>query len=284
MRNRDFQQVNVFAGDPLMGNPLAVVADGADLSAEEMQRFARWTNLSETVLLLPPTDSAADYRVRIFSLARELPFAGHPTLGSCHAWLAAGGDARSPKLVVQECQAGLVPVKKLDRQLFFASPPLRREGPVESQPLNEIVEVLGLKRYEIMDASWVDNGPGWVAVMLADAGTVLGLEPEPGPVTGPKSLDIGVVGPYPPGSEWAFEVRAFFTDERGWIREDPITGSLNASLGQWLIATGRAQPPYVARQGTRLGRAGRVKVDRDAGGVVWVGGDTTTVIEGTVRL
>jgi PhzF family phenazine biosynthesis protein len=283
MRRR-FLQVDVFGGEPFAGNPLAVVLDAEDLSTEEMQGFARWANLSESAFLLPPTSPEADYRVRIFTLARELPFAGHPTLGSCHAWLAAGGEPRRPDTVMQECGAGLVTVRRQDGRLAFSAPPLIRSGPVEGSFLEEVAAVLGIDRGDIVDAQWADNGPGWVAVLLADADAVLALEPDFRRSTGEGSLDIGVVGPYPEGSEVAFEVRAVFSDERGAMREDPVTGSLNASLGQWLLSSGRATAPYVAGQGTRLGRVGRVHVDRDAEGTVWVGGATHTCIEGHAEL
>jgi PhzF family phenazine biosynthesis protein len=283
MRRR-FLQVDVFGGEPFAGNPLAVVLDAEDLSTEEMQGFARWANLSESAFLLPPTSPEADYRVRIFTLARELPFAGHPTLGSCHAWLAAGGEPRRPDTVMQECGAGLVTVRRQDGRLAFSAPPLIRSGPVEGSFLEEVAAVLGIDRGDIVDAQWADNGPGWVAVLLADADAVLALEPDFSRFTGEGSLDIGVVGPYPEGSEVAFEVRALFSDERRAMREDPVTGSLNASLGQWLLSSGRATAPYVAGQGTRLGRVGRVHVDRDAEGTVWVGGATHTCIEGHAEL
>lgn len=283
MRRR-FQQVDVFSPDPFLGNPLAVVVDGEGLSTEQMQRFSRWTNLSETTFLLPPTTPEADYRVRIFTLARELPFAGHPTLGSCHAWLAAGGVPQSGDTVVQECGAGLVPIRRGEHGLAFAAPPLLRTGPVDEALVEQLAEVLGTSRGDIVDAQWADNGPGWVAVLLKDAQAVLALEPDFSGWTGEGSLDIGIVGPYPPGSECAWEVRAVFSDEQGAMREDPVTGSLNASLAQWLLASGRATAPYVASQGTRLGRRGRPRIDQDADGTVWVGGPTLTCITGEVEI
>ena len=283
MRRR-FQQVDVFSSYPFSGNPLAVVVDGEGLSTEEMQHFARWTNLSETTFLLPPTSPEADYRVRIFTLARELPFAGHPTLGSCHAWLAAGGVPRDAGRIVQECGAGLVPVRRGEQGLAFAAPPLIRTGPVDEAFVQELASVLGIGRGEIVDAQWADNGPGWVAVLLKDADAVLAVEPDFSRYTGEGSLDIGLVGPYPPGAECAWEVRAVFSDEQGGMREDPVTGSLNASLAQWLLSTGRATAPYVASQGTRLGRRGRPRIEQDADGTVWVGGATLTCIEGEVEI
>jgi len=283
MRRR-FQQVDVFSSEPFSGNPLAVVLDADGLSTEVMQRFARWTNLSETTFLLPPTSPEADYRVRIFTLSRELPFAGHPTLGTCHAWLAAGGTPRHPDRIVQECGAGLVTVRRGEHGLAFAAPPLLRTGPVEEGFLGQVAAVLGIARREIVDAQWVDNGPGWVGILLKDADAVLSLEPDFGRYDGEGSLDIGVVGPWPAGAECAFEVRAFFSGARGEMVEDPVTGSLNASLAQWLLTSGRARAPYVASQGTRLGRRGRPRIEQDADGTVWIGGDTVTHVSGEVDL
>jgi PhzF family phenazine biosynthesis protein len=241
-----------------------------------MQRFARWTNLSETTFVLPPEHPDADYRVRIFTPVAELPFAGHPTLGTCHAWLEAGGTPKSTGAVVQECAAGLVPVRQLDGRLAFAAPPLIRQGPVDDAALAHVAEVLRIDRDAIVDANWVDNGPGWVGVLLESADAVLALRP------GVVDLDIGVVGPLPAGSPEAFEVRAFFPVE-GTTREDPVTGSLNASLAQWLLSTGRARAPYATRQGTILGRQGRVRIEVDDEGQVWTGGGTITCIGGGVE-
>lgn len=283
MRRR-FQQVDVFSPVPFLGNPLAVVVDGDGLTTEQMQRFSSWTNLSETTFLLPPTTPEADYRVRIFALARELPFAGHPTLGSCHAWLTAGGVPRDAGRIVQECGAGLVPIRRSEHGLAFAAPPLLRTGPVDDALVDTLAAVLGIVRGEIVDAQWADNGPGWVAVLLKDADAVLAVEPNFGRWTGEGPLDLGIVGAYPPGAECAWEVRAVFSDDQGGMREDPVTGSLNASLAQWLLASGRAEAPYVAGQGTRLGRRGRPRIDQDADGVVWVGGPAITCVAGEVEL
>ncbi|HEU0078672.1 MAG TPA: PhzF family phenazine biosynthesis protein, partial [Longimicrobiaceae bacterium] len=217
-------------------------------------------------------------------LARELPFAGHPTLGSCHAWLAAGGVPRDAGRIVQECGAGLVPVRRGEHGLAFAAPPLLRAGPVDEAFVDEVAAVLGIGRGEIVDAQWADNGPGWVAVLLKDAEAVLAVEPDFSRWSGEGSLDDGIGGPYPPGAECAFEVRAVFSDEQGAMREDPVTGSLNASLAQWLLASGRAAAPYVASQGTRLGRRGRPRIEQDADGTVWVGGPAITCIQGEVDL
>jgi PhzF family phenazine biosynthesis protein len=272
-----FQIVDVFGEAPFTGNPLAVVADAAGLDTARMQRITRWLNLSETTFLLPPTDPAADYRVRIFTLDRELPFAGHPTLGTCHAWLAAGGVPKDRDIVVQECGAGLVRVRRDGGRLAFAAPPVIRSGEVEVAKLEEIAGVLGVARAAILDARWVDNGPGWVAVRLASAQAVLALEPAR---AHPRRLDLGVVGDHPPGSPHAYEIRAFFTDPNGALIEDPVCGSLNASVAQWLTGSGEATAPYVVSQGGRLGRAGRIHIDRDPGGAVWVGGHTVTLVSG----
>jgi PhzF family phenazine biosynthesis protein len=279
---RPFQQVDVFSHDPFLGNPVAVVLDATGLDQAEMQRFARWTNLSETTFVLPADAPGADYQVRIFTTASELPFAGHPTLGTCHAWLEAGGEPRDPGEIVQQCAAGLVRIRRggglRDGGLLsFAAPPLLRSGPVDEPVVEQIAGQLGLPRSEIVDAEWADNGPGWVAVLLRSADAVLALRPA---VSG---LEIGVVGPYPAGAECAFEVRAWFSQGEG-TAEDPVTGSLNASLAQWLARTGRATLPYIASQGTVIGRRGRVHVCADDEGGIWIGGATTTRIDGSVDL
>jgi PhzF family phenazine biosynthesis protein len=270
-------EVDVFATTPYSGNPVAVVLDGEGLSTEEMQRFAHWTNLSETTYLLPPTVADADYRVRIFTPVAELPFAGHPTLGTCHAWLEQGGSDGGRDVLVQECAAGLVPVRNTPDGLAFSAPPLLRSGPVEEGLVERIAGVLGIEREAVVDSQWVDNGPGWVAVLLASAEEVLAVRP------GYAELDLGLVGPYEEGEEAAFEVRAFFPKD-GSLVEDPVTGSLNASLAEWLLRSGRATVPYVASQGTALGRAGRVSVSRDRDGLIWVAGQTVTCVSGQVEL
>jgi PhzF family phenazine biosynthesis protein len=274
---RAFRQVDVFTEEPYLGNPVAVVLDGTGLDDDAMLAVARWTNLSETTFVLPPTEAGADYRVRIFTPARELPFAGHPTLGTCHAWLQSGGEPRSESEIVQECPAGLVRIRRSDGRLAFAAPPLIRSGPVDDELVARIAGMLELPREEIVDSQWVDNGPGWVAVLLRDADTVVALRPR---VT---ELMLGAVGPHAEGADADFEVRAFF-QVPGGAAEDPVTGSLNASLAQWLLASGRARAPYVARQGTALGRRGRVHVSADGDGTVWVGGGTITCIAGTIEL
>jgi len=269
-----FRQVDVFTDTPYLGNPVAVVLGADGLSDEQMQQFANWTNLSETTFVLPPRDAGADYLVRIFTAARELPFAGHPTLGTCHAWLEAGGRPAGPDAVVQECEAGLITVRRTEAGLAFAAPPLVRSGPVDEQIAERVAQGLNVPRSDIVDIAWADNGPGWVAVLLASAEAVLAVKP------GALDLDVGVAGPYPDGSPEALEVRAFTPVVMSL--EDPVTGSLNASLGQWLLGSGRLSSPYVASQGTALGRRGRVHVSQDDAGQVWVGGGTVTCITGTV--
>jgi len=274
---RALVQVDVFTADRYRGNPVAVVLDGTGLSTEEMQRFAHWMNLSETTFVFPPSDAGADYRVRIFTPVAELPFAGHPTLGTCHAWLAAGRAPRQAGTIVQECGAGLVTLRQTENGLAFAAPPLLRDGPVDEELLGRIASILRIDRAGIVDASWADNGPGWVAVLLTSAEEVLVVRP------GVTDLDLGLVGPYPPGSPQAFEVRAFFPKD-GATTEDPVTGSLNAALAPWLLRTGRVRAPYVVSQGTALGRAGRVYISRDRDGTIWVAGGTVTCITGQADL
>ncbi len=274
---RPFTQVDVFTTTPYRGNPVAVVLDADGLPAAQMQRFANWMNLSETTFVLPPADPGADYRVRIFTPATELPFAGHPTLGTCHAWLGAGGTPREGGVIVQECQAGLVRVRRGADGLAFAAPPVLRDGPLTEDLLAQVAAALRIDRSAIVDASWADNGPGWIAVLLDSAEAVLAVKP------GDTDLNLGLAGPYPAGSPAAFEVRAFFTKDGG-IAEDPVTGSFNASLAAWLLRTGRASAPYVASQGTVLGRAGRVAVSRDDDGTIWVAGGTVTCVSGQVDL
>ena len=271
-----FHQVDVFSAVPFKGNPLAVVAGADGLDDDKMRAVASWTNLSETTFLLPPQDPAADYRVRIFTPVRELPFAGHPTLGSCHVWLALGGQPKARE-VVQECGAGLVRIKRDGARLAFAAPPQRRSGEVEPDLRARIARAIGVADAAIRAAQWVDNGPGWVAVLLGSRSEVLALKHDAG-VLGDQSL--GVVAPWDAardGGEVQFEVRAFM----GRGGEDPVTGSLNASLAQWLIGSGVAPKRYVAAQGTVLGRAGRVHVVQD-GEATWIGGDVTTCIAGTI--
>ncbi len=277
VRTRPFKLVDVFTATPYMGNPVAVVLDGEELADEQMQRFAHWMNLSETTFFLPPTDPGADYRLRIFAPSAELPFAGHPTLGSCHAWLAAGGQPKGGESVIQECAAGMIELRRGGGRLAFAAPPLVRSGPVDASLRAHIAALLQLPAGNIVDAQWVDNGPGWVAVLLESAEAVLALRPAA------VDMSVGVVGPHPAGAAEAFEVRAFFPKDGSTV-EDPVTGSLNASLAQWLLSSARASTPYVASQGTALGRRGRVHVERDGDGTIWVGGDTVTCVSGEVQL
>ncbi len=277
MSQRSFTQLDVFTDTPLRGNPLAVVHAAQGLSDAQMQAFARWTNLSETTFLLPPTEPGADYRVRIFTPDRELPFAGHPTLGSCHAWLASGGAARSSDEVVQQCGVGLVRIRRQGSRLAFAAPPLRRSGPVEPEVLAQIVRSLRIPVDAIRASNWVDNGPGWVAVMLDSRDEVLALQPD---FTAMRGLELGVVAPWQ-GGDAQFEVRAFVPSLG--VPEDPVTGSLNAGLAQWLIGAGLAPERYVASQGTALGRSGQVFVEKRSD-TVWIGGDSVVVVSGQVNL
>lgn len=273
-----FHQLDVFSSEPLLGNPLAVVHDAGDLNDAMMAAFARWTNLSETTFLLPPTDPVADYRVRIFTPGGELPFAGHPTLGSCHAWLAAGGRPQAADRIVQECGVGLVTVRRDGSRLAFAAPPLFRTGPVDETLLETIVAGLGLHRSDIIHHQWVDNGPGWCAVMLRSAGQVLAVRPDFAVL---REVKLGVIGPQPPGSDTQFEVRAFVAGLG--VPEDPVTGSLNAGLARWLIDSGLAPRRYVVSQGAALHRRGRVHVEA-TGPDVWIGGDVAIRVEGSLAL
>jgi PhzF family phenazine biosynthesis protein len=273
---RPFRQVDVFSAEPFRGNPVAVVHDGDGITDEEMQQLASWTNLSETTFLLTPTTADADYRLRIFTPSAELPFAGHPTIGSAHAWLEAGGTPRTEGELVQECGAGLVRLR-VGSRLSFAGPPFIRSGEVSQEDRERIVRALRIDPSQVRDLQWIDNGPGWVGVLLDSADEVLAIEPD---WSAARGMDIGVVGAYPEGSECAVEIRAFCPGYG--ISEDPVTGSLNAGVGQWL-AGDRLPASYVASQGTVLGRRGRVFVER-VGDTVWVGGDARTSIVGTVGL
>jgi PhzF family phenazine biosynthesis protein len=278
---RAFDQVDVFTAELMTGNPVAVVHDAAGITSEQMAAFARWTNLSETTFLLPPSDPGADYRLRIFTTAQELPFAGHPTLGSARAWLEAGNRPRQDGMLVQECAAGLIRIQQDGDRLAFAAPPLLRDGPVEPSDVEQLSRALGVRPDQVVDAQWADNGPGWVALLLDSAETVLAVQPDAAAFGEFRS--VGIVGPAGADAEVDFELRAFVLDEDGAMWEDPVTGSLNAAVAQWLIGTGRAPTSYVAQQGTRLSRRGRVHLlQRD--GQVWVGGDTVVGITGTVAL
>jgi PhzF family phenazine biosynthesis protein len=270
-----YQQVDVFTAQPLRGNPLAVVIAADGLTDAQMRAFANWTNLSETAFLLKPTDPKADYRVRIFTPEIELPFAGHPTLGSCHVWLNAGGKPRGIE-IIQECGIGLVRIARDSERLAFVAPPLRRSGEVNAKTLGQIAQSLHIPQNSIIASNWVDNGPGWVAVMLTTRDEVLALKPDYAAMAG---LDIGVAAPWHNGDA-QFEVRTFMPS---LAAEDPVTGSFNAGLAQWLIAAKLAPIKYVAAQGTALGREGRVHINQ-IDGEIWVGGHVVTCIEGTLKL
>ena len=277
-RTHRFHQLDVFSAEAFLGNPLAVVHDADDFSWVQMAAFARWTNLSETTFLMRPSSTGADYRVRIFTPGGELPFAGHPTLGSAAAWLAAGGEPREAGMVVQECGIGLVRVRQDAERLAFAAPPLRRSGLIDEQTVMTIAAGLRVPRADIVMHQWVDNGPGWCAVMLRSAQQVLAIEPQ-WAVLG--DLKLGLVGPQVAGCETLFEVRAFVPGLG--VPEDPVTGSLNAGVAQWLMAEGLAPSSYVAAQGAALGRAGRVHLHRE-GEDLWVGGDLAPCITGHVEI
>ena len=271
-----FTQVDVFSSDTFRGNPVAVVHDADHLTDEEMARFANWTNLSETTFLSTPTTPAADYRLRIFTVSGELPFAGHPTLGSCRAWLAAGGRPAGDT-VVQECEAGLVPVRRDDDRLAFAAPGFARLGPVEEDDLARALSALHLTPDDVSASAWIDNGPGWMGLVLRDAAAVLALQPD---FAAFGDLDVGVIGAHPPGGPADYEVRAFVPGVG--INEDPVTGSLNAGFGVWLIESGSAPTAYTVAQGTALGRTGRVRVWAEDG-EIWVGGAARVRITGDVE-
>jgi PhzF family phenazine biosynthesis protein len=273
---RPFSLVDVFGAESFKGNPVAVVHSGENLSTERMQDITRWLNLSETTFLLPPTDPAADYRVRIFTLDRELPFAGHPTLGTCHAWLEAKGSPKGAR-IVQECGAGLIPIRRTAQGLAFAAPPLVRSGPATEEEIARALDILRVDRADLVAAEWVDNGPGWLGILLNSADAVLAARPLRGCE---GRAEYGLVGPHPAGSPIDWEVRAIFSDAHGGLIEDPITGSLNASLAQWLIGSGRAAKRYVAAQGTAIGRAGRIFVEQDDEGEIWIAGNTQTLFAG----
>ncbi|CAI8810130.1 PhzF family phenazine biosynthesis protein [Pseudomonas chlororaphis] len=280
MSRFDFKQVDVFSDEPLKGNPLAVVFGADPLSDARMAAFANWTNLSETTFILEPRDPRADYRLRIFTTLQELPFAGHPTLGSCHAWLEAGGVPKGEE-IVQECAVGLVRIRRNGAELAFLAPPLLKSGPVEAGLLEQVRQGLRLAPDAIVDAQWVDNGAGWLAVLLAERGQVLDLQPDYSQL---KDLAVGVIAPWNPerdGDAAQFEVRAFIAGDG--MPEDPATGSLNAGIAQWLLGAGLAPESYVVSQGLSMGRAGRIQVER-IGDEIWIGGSAVTCIEGSLTL
>ena len=303
MLQRPFKQVDVFTATPYFGNPLAVVLDASGLDEAAMQHFARWTNLSETTFVLPPTQSEADYQVRIFTPGGELPFAGHPTLGSCHAWLEAGGQSKSSQFIVQQCAKGLINICRdaVSTRLAFAAPSLLRSAP-EAALLTQVANALGIGTALIKAAQWLDNGPVWLGLLLDSPETVLQLLPNHQALA-KLGVKVGVAGMYEPAPSalisranreaQAFaqqkleappdlEVRAFAACIG--ISEDPVTGSLNASLAQWLMADGLMPTHYTASQGVCMGRAGRVELQRDSHGQVWVGGQTVTCVNGSVTL
>ena len=274
---RPFAQVDVFSTTPYLGNPVAVVLDGEGLSEGLMQRIARWTNLSETTFVLPPTRATADYRVRIYTPEAELPFAGHPTLGTAHVWLDNGGIPSDGNVLVQECAAGLVRVRADAGLLWFAAPPTLRSGDLDEDHLQRIVTAFGIARDQVLAHQWVDNGPGWAVIQLATAREVLDLEPDLSLF--PDAM-VGAIGAHPPGSPHSYEMRTFAP--RVGVAEDPACGSMNAAVGQWLIRTGAVTAPYRVAQGQRLARAGDIAICPDADGTVWVGGGATTLLRGTV--
>jgi len=274
---RPFVQVDVFGTGPCSGNPVAVVLDADGMADEEMQRFARWTNLAETTFVLPPTRAEADYRVRIFTPVLELPFAGHPTLGTCHAWLEDGGEAGGSAEIVQECEAGLIRIRRQGERLAFEAPPLVRSGPASDEDAAKVAAALDVDPGEMLAVEWVDNGPGWITALFESAERVLELRP------GALDFDLGAVGFHPSGSPAAIELRAW-APVNGLAAEDPVTGSLNASVAQWLLGSGRLEAPYLAHQGTAIDRAGRIHVSQDPEGAIWIGGATETVIAGEVEL
>ncbi|WP_027860850.1 PhzF family phenazine biosynthesis protein [Marmoricola sp. URHB0036] len=282
MATYTFSQVDVFGSRSLVGNPVAVVHDATGLDDERMAELARWTNLSETTFLLPPEDPGADYRLRIFTPGEELPFAGHPTLGSAHAWLESGGAPALTDRVVQECGIGLVELRGEGDALAFRAPGFLRTGPVDEETLGRVIGALGVEPGQLVGAWWIDNGPGWLGLELDSAASVLSLRPD----FGALDVDTGVIGPLDADERAStgadVEVRAFCPGMG--INEDPVTGSLNAGFAVWLTDEGRLPPSYVARQGTALGRDGRVRISTDDAGDVWVGGTSRTVVRGTVDL
>ncbi len=276
MTHHRFSQIDVFASGSFTGNPLAVVHDADDVSAQVMQMVTRWTNLSEAAFLLAPSVPTADYRVRIFEPKTELPFAGHPTLGACAAWLAAGGIPKRDGVIVQECGAGLITIRRsASGHLAFAAPPMVRHEPVDPPDLGRALGLLSIDPADVVDSSWIDNGPGWMGLLLRSAQHVLDL---PTPTGSAKHFDVGVVGLHPAAHDTALEVRAFFNDSNGSIREDPVTGSLNASIGQWLLQNGVITAPYIASQTT-----GTVAVEESAG-EIWVGGAVDVRVTGTIEI
>lgn len=266
--------IDVFAAGALTGNPLAVVRGGDALDTAQMLALTRWLGFSETTFLLPPTEPGADYAVRIFYPAGELPFAGHPTLGSAAAWLAAGGSPARGGVVVQQCGAGLIDVRIAGETLAFRAPPLRRSGPLDDSERAEAVRVAGVDPARVIAAVHADNGPGWRLLHLDSAQAVRDARPV---ATAPVPTDVGLVGAWPAGGDCQWELRAFFADANGRLTEDPVTGSLNASVAQYLLASGHAAAPgYAAGQGQCIGADGRIAVAIE-GDAIWIGGRTRIV-------
>lgn len=279
VRARAFAQVDVFSAQPYRGNPVAVFLDGDDISDDDMQAIARWTNLSATTFVCPPTTPDADYRLRIVTARGELPFAGHPSLGSAHAWLERGGTPRDGAMIVQECGAGLVSIRRSEHGLSFAAPPTVRDGEIDDVDLDRFVAALRIDRGQVVAHQWIDNGPGWAVLRLASAQEVLDLEPDLSLI--PEGM-VGVIGAHPEGSDAAFEMRTFAPGIG--VAEDPVCGSMNASVGQWLTRSGAVTGGYTVTQGSRLGRSGLIVIEPDATGAIWVGGATTTLFSGTARV
>jgi PhzF family phenazine biosynthesis protein len=273
-----FQQVDVFTNRPLMGNALAVVHGADNLSDKQMTKFANWTNLSETTFLLNPINDSADYKVRIFTPNNELPFAGHPTLGSCFAWLSNGGIAKSKDVIIQECAIGLIKIRKDGSRLSFEAPELIKSGSLDDLTLKKVAMSLRIGVSDIINHQWVDNGPGWCAVMLKNAQQVLALDPDPQLL---KDFKIGVIGSYPDGSETDFEVRAFAMPYG--IYEDPVTGSLNAGIAKWFFNTNSVKDEYTVSQGKALGRDGKIFIQK-IDNTIWVGGEIISCINGELTL
>ena len=279
MRKRRFMQCDVFTSTPTKGNGLAVVVDGDGLTAEQMQAFAAWTKLAETTFLLPPITPEADYRVKIYTPAREMLFAGHPTLGSCACWLASGGKPRKAGVVRQECGVGIVDIDTSGSVPAFAAPPTKI-SPLPAERLSKITSALGLSSDRIVRTALLSNGPEWQALQLASAQDVLAVDSSK--IRYPEFVGVGLIGAHPPGSECAHEVRMLGASAGG---EDPVTGSLNAALAHWMFGEGLWRDPVVIAQGTCVGREGRLHIHRDVGtGTIWVGGNTIQMIEGTLTL
>lgn len=280
-QQRRFIQCDVFSSIPTRGNALAVVVDGDGISDEQMSAFARWTNLAETTFLQAPTDASADYKVRILTPTREMPFAGHPTLGSCAAWLQSGGVPKQPGMVRQECGVGIVEIDISGEVPAFIAPPTKIEAMPEVD-FEKICNELKLDRSTIVRSARLDNGPVWQAFELSSAQAV--LDADSSLIRWPEVRAVGLIGPHLPGSECDFEVRMLAPSSG--MSEDPITGSLNSALAHWRLSLGLLESSIVVAQGTRIDRAGRVYIDPDAAvpGRVRIGGYSHILVEGTVQL